>query len=431
MQTVFEKLMLLIPSSGIVRKAAHVFLSNWVNIVVHFILGIYVARTFGAEGKGVYSLITAGASMIGISLSMSLNNATIYYVKQGDITPRAGILLILWNSLGVAFVVAIALFTFKDFVWSIFFNDIPFSYIFLAVIVVYIPILLLNLYLVSYYLAVHETGKHQTLVSTSAIVTLGATILLVSFFKMNITGALIALLLTEMICVIYFSLDICRKSLPADSRKLPIRELFSYGLRSHIGVLGNTVLTRIDLFIVTAYISPAALGYYSVATFLYQSILSVPNATNGLVFGAYCDRGAAEARRMNNKIVWSMAALLMAIAIPLFFFGGPFITFCYGNDFSRSVPTLNILLIAAVLIGVSSSYNSLFLACGYPQITSKIAVISGVVKVVMTFILVPRFSIDGAAMATVAAAVCICVMRVLYGRKRNFEMFNAHRPFFM
>jgi O-antigen/teichoic acid export membrane protein len=379
-------------------------------------------RTFGAEGKGIYSLITNSATIIGVSLSLSLNNGAIYYVKRGEITPRAGLLMILWNSLCVALLVLIALLMFKDYLWKLFFAELTFSYIYLILIVVYIPILLLNLYLVSYYLALHKTEKHRALVSTAALVTMITTVLLVIFFNVNISGALIVLMVTEAIYVIYFAVNICRESpLAKDYKKIPIRDVFVYGLHTHLAVLRNNITTRLDLLIVAAYISPVALGYYSVAKYLYQAILSIPGAINGLLFGAYCDRGVIEAHRMNTKVFWSMFALLLVLILPALLFAEDFLTFFYGSDFSRAVPVFNILLIAAILGGASSSYHYLFLACGHPEITSKIAVISGIVNVIMIFVLIPRFSIEGAAMSTVAGTVCVFIMRLYYGRKNRIE----------
>lgn len=417
------KIPLSITTSTLAQKALHVFMSNWMNYLVHFALGVYIVRMFGAEGKGIYSLLTASSAMIGVVFSLSLNNGVIYYVKQSKITPRLGLLMVIRISLCVTFVVAIIFWLFKDFIWKLFFNESEFSSFYLIMLVAYIPILLVRLYLVSYYLTMHRTGKHMLFVSTSSLMTLIATILSVSFLNIDIAGALFVLIIIDMIYVIYFSMDIYRFSSAPDIKKFSIFNIFSYGMRSHLAVLGNTVIDRVDLLIVAAYLSPKALGYYSVAKYFYQAILSIPGAINGLLFGTYCDRGPVKALQMNVKVVLLMTALLFFVMSLAFVFGAPFIKFFYGTDFLKSVPALNILLFATVLRGSSSSYHHLFLACDRPQLTSKIEILSGIVHVFMTFVLVPRFSLEGAAMGTISGSLCIAVLRLYYGYKVKMEYF--------
>ena len=406
----------------IVRKASQVFASNWVSQLAHFFQAVYLARVFGADGKGICSLITTSAALIGVVLSMGINNAVIYYAKRGRISARRGLGLVITNALCVAGLAAVLLFLFRDWLWGTFFGSVAFSSTLLIIMVAYIPVAMMNLYLVSYYLAMYELARHRVLVATAPIVTLIAMALFVTYGSANVELVLIGMLLSEMCYVVLFSADMYRNSPTAPGTAfLSLRELYAYGLRGHIGIVGNTILARVDLLIVAAYVSPTALGYYSVAKFFYQAVMSIPQATNGLLLGAFCDCPSGAALRLNQRVMGVMAVVLLGITGTAWLFGGPFIRFVYGPDFERSVPSLNLLLIAAVLSGVSASYSPLFLACGKPATASTIAVCSGTLTVSCAFILVPYFSIEGAALASIVGAISVLAMRVYFGQRTNIQ----------
>lgn len=407
-------------SDKITGKSLHVFSNNWIYNIAQFLIGVYIVRNFGAAGKGIYSLTLSSASTVALLLSLGLNNAAVYHIKKGELTPRRAIKLILQSGLIAAMVAGVFLFTLKDILWATLFKGLEFSACIFLVVVAFIPVIVIMLFLTSYYLASHETRKHQSLVATSSCMVFGVTIIMTKFIKSTVEVALIAALLTQMAYIIWFSIDVVCKSIKTTTKPhLSIRNLYSYGLRGHLGGMSNTVLSRMDLILVAAYVSPEILGYYSVSRFLYQAVISIPLASNGLLLGVYCEQENAAACKMNWEVFCIMSVLLIVIAIPAFLFGGDLMVLFYGKAFVRAVPSLNILLIAAIFIGASSSFNSLFLACNWPGLTSKIAIVSGAVKCLMTIVLVQHYSIEGAASATVVGAVVIFCMRLIYGRKSS------------
>lgn len=410
---------------GLVKIATHVFMSNWMKQLAAFCLGVFIARMYGAEGKGVYFLLTAGTSLLGVVLSLGLNNSAIYHIKHRNISASRGLVVVLANSLIVAGISAFFLFLFKDQVWALLFETVTFSYFYLVFVVVYIPVVLMTLFLVSYYLATHEIAKHRVLIGTAPVVTLVLTILFAITGNSDVNVALAVLFLVEMSYVVFFSLDIYRNTPSHSAKRLRLTDMYSFALRGYAGSLGNTVLTQVDAMVVAAFNSPVVLGYYSVSKSLYRVLLSIPQAFNGLLLGTYCDIGPAEARRMNIKVIFMMAIVLIFCMLLALLLGGPFVLLVYGKEFAPAIPALNILLFAALFMGISSSSIPLFLACGHPGLISNISLISGVVSVAMTFILVPYFSIEGAAVATLVGSICFLIMRMYYGRKIYVDASSA------
>ena len=409
---------------GLSVKGASVFASNLQNQVVHVLLGVFIARKFGADGKGVYSLITNSTGLLAVALSFSLNNAILYYVKRGELSSREGFRLTLQNALQVALAVMVFLVLCRDQISMAFFDNRRLTPIEIAVIVTYSPVLLMRLYLVSLLLARHDTRRYRTLVTAGAWAILAATVAVVMGLSTGLSVALVALMLAELSFAVWVSIPVIRDvSASAPGRTAPtLRALYSFGLRSHLGVVGNAILARIDLLFIAAAFTPAAVGYYAVATFFYQAVLGIPQALTGLLFGAYCDIGPAAACRLNAKITGRLALLLLAALGCALLVGKPVITLLYGPAFVESVPAMNILLLGAVVLGASTPYTSLFLACGMPGVTSQIAVGTGILKIALTAILVPRYGAEGAASATTICAVVILGLRSYFGAKLRRQM---------
>lgn len=400
----------------LVEKAVHVFMNNWMKQLAALCFGVFIARMYGAEGRGIYTLLTVGASLLGVVLSLGLNNSVIYHIKRGSISASRGLTIILANSLMVAGISALLLLVLKDEVWALLFESVRFSYFYLLFVACYTLVVLLTLFLVTYYLATHELVKHRVLIGTAPFATLAVT--LASFSAIpSVKMALAAQLVVEGAYASFFALDVWRNSAAPPAIKLPLAAIYSFALRGYAGSLGSTILTQVDTMVVAAYTSPALLGYYAVSKSLYRVLLSIPQAFNGLLLGTFCDLEPVEAKRMNTKVMRLMALVLLLCTVPALLVGGPAVKLIYGAGFARSVPALNILLFAALFMGISSSSVPYMLASGNPGLISNISLVSGIISVSLTAVLVPYFSIEGAAVATLVGAICFLTLRMYSGRK--------------
>lgn len=175
---------------------------------------------------------------------------------------------------------------------------------------------------------------------------------------------------------------------------------------------------RVDLFIVAWLWGPGQVGLYAVAGLLAQLVWVL--ARGGAValyplFAVHDDpavgtRRLAEASRLATT-VGITGAILLAIAAPAL------IPMVYGEDFAGAVQPLWLLLPGVAMFSPAIVASAYFLGRGSPGrnvITSGIGLI---VTLALDLMLVPRFGIAGAAVAstasyaTTAAATLILLRR--------------------
>ena len=401
------------------NKAFSVFLSNWMKQVAAFALGVIIARVFGAEGKGLYFLVTTLTSLFGVSLSLGINNSIVYHLKHNLISFRKGFTVVLVNSLIVAVICFVLLVAFQDLFWNVFFSPAEFDSFYIIFTCLYIPIVLTTLFLVTYLLAQQNSRLHRLIFVGPTILTLIITGVMTAIWEIHLKVALNVLLSVELLASSLVSILLLRQNNSVNLNSTGIKELYIYGVKGYAGSIGNTVLTQVDALIIAAFLSPAALGVYSVSKSLYRALLSVPQALNGMLFGKFCEMSVEDSMAFGSKIIKG-TMLVMATGVVIgFIVSEKFIIGVFGEEFVLAAEPFYILLIAAFFMGSSSSINPLLMAQGFPWICSKIAITSGVISVFSTFVLVPKAGVNGAAMGCLAGTICFFLLRFYY-RKRVF-----------
>ena len=398
----------------ILLKAAKVFLNNGMQQIATFSLGVYIVARFGAEGKGVYFLVTTLTSLIAITLSFGLNNALIYFVKKSLISVRDSLIIIIVASIVITFLYLLFLYVGHEFIWHLFFDPMDINTFYLFFIAAYIPIVLVTLFLASYFLVTANTVLHRWLIVGSPVLLFIVIVLIDSYFYHKLEFTLLSLLVVECLFAIYGCIWVLSKESISMDKSINFKDIYNYAIKSYPGSIGNTVLTQVDSLIIAAYLSPTAVGYYSVSKSLYRIILSVPRAFNGLLLGFYSDLGLTKAYKLNLDIMKKMAAALFILGLMGYMFSEYFILWVYGPDFTPAVQVFNILLIAAFFMGTSTSINSFFLSQGMPWLSSKVAIYSSIVSIVSAFVLIPGYGVMGAAYGVLLGAISFFTMRIHY-----------------
>jgi O-antigen/teichoic acid export membrane protein len=111
--------------------------------------------------------------------------------------------------------------------------------------------------------------------------------------------------------------------------------------------------------------------------------------------------------------------LLGTVAVGLLFLVSPYIfKFVYGDAFQNSVTVLRILLVGSVFVLYIVFYVPLLNSLKKYKFVQVMHVLQIIVKLVLSIILIPRFGLSGAAIATVIAYFCKTVFYELYFRMR-------------
>ena len=389
------------------------FVTRVLGYLLAAVTGIVVARALGAHSRGVYSLVTTTALTYASFSELGLSPAGIYVVGQKRGTLR--------NVLG------------NNFVWLIGVGSIWTAANLAAAIFrpAFLPNSLEPVHYVVFALAgiaacALAIAKDALLASGSM---LGFTI--VDFMEpfarclliitgvvilgVGIDGVLIGWSLAIAVALLLaLRLLATRVTLTLRFDPATFRKQLSFGFRGYMGWLLQSANYRLDVFLVAAFVGHTELGFYAVAFGAAEMLWQIPFALGTVFFPKVAAMGADEnaevaAVTCRRALFVTLIATLATVAVGRFL-----IIFAYGQEFSPAVASFYILAPSALLYTVHRVLSSALAGRGMPEATLYGGLASVPVTIGLGLLLIPRWGIEGAATASLAAYAtnALCIMAI-------------------
>ncbi len=199
-----------------------------------------------------------------------------------------------------------------------------------------------------------------------------------------------------------------------------VRRLLSYGLRASAGGIFGFINNKVDSVAALAWLGTAGFGVYSVAVaageVLFKISRSVAQAATQRVAAAERSVAARTVAKSNRA---SFAIIIAASTVA--FIGAPWaVDFFFGKSFHQAGDAIRILLpgIAAMSCGgiLSTFFNY---QMGRPMYLLYLSIMNAVVETGLCFVLVPRYQINGAALASTLTYLNAAVVLTWYFCKNS------------
>jgi O-antigen/teichoic acid export membrane protein len=157
-------------------------------------------------------------------------------------------------------------------------------------------------------------------------------------------------------------------------------------------------------------------GWYN-ASLKIIYLLSAPIGIISLNFYPLLSRFAHESKeRFQNAWNYQMA-IVLALVMPIIFGGvalaDKIILFFYGDEYLPSAQVFKILIFVSALTFLCSPFTNALVAANQQKKTFLVSLIGAFTSIILNLLLIPRFSLYGAAFASVASYI---VMLYLYFR---------------
>ncbi len=182
--------------------------------------------------------------------------------------------------------------------------------------------------------------------------------------------------------------------LRATLKSLPERRKF-WGFAASTNLSGTiTMLTRDNEEVWISFIlSPLQTGYYKAAKALINLVM-LPitpfiGATYPELTRAVAEKTWVRLRGLLRRLTTISAVWTGAVTLGLLVLGRWLLTTFYGTDFTPSYPALLILLVGFGLANTLYWNRNLLLSFNLPNYPLKVITVLGVIKIVLTFLLVP------------------------------------------
>ncbi|MCH7516532.1 MAG: flippase [Bacteroidetes bacterium] len=166
------------------------------------------------------------------------------------------------------------------------------------------------------------------------------------------------------------------------------------------------IYTKIDQVMIKNMLDSKELGYYAAAVRLSEAWYFIPVALTNSIFPAIIN-----AKKVSNKFYFNrmqklydiLAWMAIAIAVPVSIFSKDIINIIFGNEFQSAAPVLTIYIWAgvAVFLGVASSQY--LITENFTKLSFFRTFIGMIFNVILNLILIPKYGIVGAAVATLVS----------------------------
>lgn len=372
-----------------ILKNEYIFsiLSRFISLAISLLQSILVARYLGAELQGVNSYILSIVSIGAIIITFGMHQAYPYFRK------KYGKEYIYQNF----FTLTILLYSFY-FVASIFI-----SLLFKSNIEIMAAIILIPLYgygrVVAYITLIEKPNSRNLWWTIAAAIDVVFVILLMLFIEKSLITALSILIFAEALKAVIYTVILWTK--PKFNKDLfnLLGRLFMMGFFPMIALLLTTLNYKIDVIMLRnfEFITDAQVGVYAIGMNFADKVVMIPDTLKG-VLASKLSKGADEheVARISRLCFWSSILICIAFLV----LGETVINLLYGQEYDGAYQVLLICASGSIFVGyfkLIAQYNII----NKKQIRN-VVLLSGsiIVNVILNFILIPVWQLNGAAFAS-------------------------------
>ena len=384
-------------SRSFIRDAASVFSSKVAKIALTFVAGVLLARILGPEGKGILSTVLIYPSLI-LSLSeLGVRQAATYHLGKGfheerDVVGTVMFLLLGSSLFGVAVCTGIYLWVDNPNI------TLPMTVLALATI----PLTLSITFSEGILLGKEQIGKFSRVSWALPLARLVGVLVFVWLLSWGIVGALVGSLIAGGIMALYILWLVARSTVLNLQFNPPLmKKLLSLGFVYAIALFTIGLNYKVDIVILERLASPEDIGQYTLGVGIAELLWQLPAALGVVVFSRSAntkDSGAFTQNVLRLLRVTFVAAVAGALVLGLV--AGLFIPLVYGEAYRPSVGVLRLLLPGIVAFSIFRVLNVDLAGRGRPAVALWSVAPAVALNVALNFLLIPRYGIEGAAVAS-------------------------------
>ncbi|MEC9491677.1 flippase [Flexistipes sp.] len=413
----------------VIRGASGIFLMKIIGIFIGLLSSIVIARAMGPENYGLYSFALETMMFVSIPISMGLANLltreVAKYHYQNNFSYLKGIIawsgkFVFFTALLLILIAAIGIFVFID-------DPVKMNIFLLA-----LPIIFLNsinqvrMGSLRGLKRVIQSQLPETLIRPSFTVIVIS--LLYWGMKYPISAKIgIIVNLFSLSIVFIVGLWWLLKAVPEKSKitvsaydsKKWIRESMPFFLLGGIAIIN----TKLSVVIVGVFRPVEEVGFYRIAvtasTIISFLLMAVNMTIAPLISELYYGGKKDQLQRILTKTVRFIFTIGLMISIGYWVLGNFLISLFYGHEYLPAYLPLVILSLGQLINIGAGSVGIVLNMTGYQNDTVKGQVIAAISSVALNILLVPKYGLNGAAVATAGSFLIWNIVLLYFVKKRT------------
>ncbi len=196
---------------------------------------------------------------------------------------------------------------------------------------------------------------------------------------------------------------------------------FKYGFYVTLATMGGAIITQTDTLMLTYYSGLEQVGIYQVAVPIAMTLLFFASAVSGAIYPLFCEFKTKEDYGKMSKLTTFIYSYIWIAVLPaviiLFVYPDMAINILFGTRFLAGVKVLQIFAVAMPFITFSTINYNILAAIGGARRTFKMILTAAGLNVVLNFILIPKYDMIGAAVASVISFLTLVIFSMNQLRK--------------
>ncbi|MGX1262646.1 O-antigen/teichoic acid export membrane protein [Rossellomorea marisflavi] len=383
-------------------------------IILAFINSVLINRYLGPTLRGEYAYIINIVNIFALILNLSIAQALPYFKKKyGDMVIKEFLNIIYLQLFFYATVF---------FIISIIISNTILTYVLL------ISLISQFFMQINFLSIISDINKRNKInVVSSCIQTLF--LLLIYFFSSDPKLYLIIIVYSSYMIINVILMILLNGLLPTKKFKVNLglfKKIIKYSFFPMITSLLITFNYNVDIVLLKFFTSYTEIGIYSLGVSLAGMLWVIPDAFKDVLFNKTAKNDSIRDIIFSIKI---NVYICIIVIIGFLIFGNVFIEILYGHEYTDAYTVTYILFIGTIPMIFFKMINTLYVAIGKQKYSFYILLSSVVLNVVLNIILIPEYSIMGAAFASVFSYL-LCGMLLLFSFSKMYKI-NINEFFFI
>ncbi len=407
-----------VPDLGLRRDTGETLVAQVLGTAAGFATSVLIVRTFGASGKGVFSIASQVTAIVALLATVGTEQGLLYFVGRGDVPAYRPASLVRLAAVEILLVGSAALIV------AVAVPDLLSSEVLGAYVLIVAGAILAQLGTFQL-LALHRIRALNVLTIARSVLFLAAAGAAAALGGLTAVGVLMTGTLSGAMLVLVTNrverVHAIRRRWFADWRAFA-----RFGWRPQLSNLLQLGSYRLDLIIVGGVLGVAPAGVYSVALAIAEAAWLLSTSLSQVLLPRFLRQEELDRRAlMFRSVRWSVA-LTLACSLVGAVLARPLIPLVFGSGFSKASDLILLMVPGVVSLSAAKPMASYQIAAGRPHVALYVTILSSLVTVPTYLVLIPTFGLTGGAIGS--SVSYFTTAAIMFGFLRSRSTWSKRSP---
>ena len=404
---------------SIFKNTGWLSFSQVITSICAFLWTIIIARYLGVSDYGIISFAISFTGLIGIVMDLGMST----YITR-EIAKHKELLNKYFNNIFL-FKIFLAIILFLISGILIYLLGYPYLTIIVTLIFTLELVFMSMVGFLNGVFQAFEEVKYQAIgnILNSSLLLIG--ILITIGFNLGVISIALAYTFAYGIFFTYMFLKFIQKfSLPHFELDISfIKEVLFSSIPFGLTNFFYTIYFSIDVVMLSYLTGDYATGLYKSAYNIinvFTTFFMVYQAVVFPVMSKFFEESQDLIKVSYELSVKYLLLLIIPLSVGVFFYAKPIVDLIYSNQYSLASTPVQILIWTVSFLFINGTASILLNAIDKEKTVTKVYIIAAIFNVILNLILIPIYSFDGAAIATVLSEILITILTIYHISKTDY-----------